>query len=92
MIVDPNKLKLPETDIPSALETDIPSTPAPDRKKSRWKIILLIVLVIHLAFTLLDAFVFRGPCARDWMNSTEDRGTSRSTASNTTSCRSGTRS
>ena len=74
MIVDPNKLKLPETDIPSALETDIPSTPAPDRKKSRWKIILLIVLAIHLAFTVCDAFVFRGPCARDWMKSTEDTG------------------
>ena len=76
MIVDPNKLKLPETDIPSVLETDTPSTPAPEKKKPRWKkvLILLIVLVIHLAFTLLDAFVFRGPCARDWMNSTEDTG------------------
>ena len=31
MIVDPNKLKLPETDIPSVLETDTPSTPTPDR-------------------------------------------------------------
>ena len=76
MIVDPNKLKLPETDIPSTPETDIPGTPAPEKKKSSWKkvLILLIVLVIHLAFTLLDAFVFRGPCARDWMNSTEDTG------------------
>ena len=76
MIVDPNKLKLPETDIPSALETDIPGTPAPEKKKSSWKkvLILLIVLVIHLAFTVLDAFVFRGPFARDWIRSTEDTG------------------
>ena len=76
MIVDPNKLKLPETDIPSVLETDTPSTPTPDRKKSHWKkvLVLVIVLAIHLAFTLLDAFVFRGPFARDWIRSTEDTG------------------
>ena len=76
MIVDPNKLKLPETDIPSALETDIPGTPAPEKKKSSWKkvLILLIVLVIHLAFTVFDAFVFRGPCARSFIRDSEDTG------------------
>ena len=66
MIVDPNKLKLPETDIPSALETDIPSTPTPDRKKSRWKKFLLIILAIHLVFTVFDACVFHGPGA-SWL-------------------------
>ena len=68
MIVDPNKLKLPET--------DIESTPAPEKKKSSWKkvLILLIVLTIHLAFTVLDAFVFHGPFARDLIRSTSDTG------------------
>ena len=68
MIVDPNKLPLPET--------DIESTPTPDKKKSHWKkiLILLIVLSIHLAFTVFDAFVFRGPFARDLLRATADTG------------------
>ena len=76
MIVDPNKLKLPETDIPSTLETDIPGTPTHGKEKSHWKkvLILLIVLVFHLAFTVLDAFVFHGPFARDLIRSTSDTG------------------
>ena len=79
MIVDPNKIKIANPDKSlETIETDIPSTstPAPEKKKSSWKkvLVLVIVLTIHLAFTLLDAFVFRGPCARDWMNSTEDTG------------------
>ena len=35
----------------------------PTKKKPRWKKVLLIVLAVHLIFTLLDACVFRGPCA-----------------------------
>ena len=68
MIVDPNKLPLPET--------DIGSTPTPDKEKSHWKkvLILLIVLAIHLTFTVFDAFVFRGPFARDLLRATADTG------------------
>ena len=77
MIVDPNKIKI--TDQDKGLETiepDTPGTPAPEKKKSRWKkvLILLIVLTIHLAFTVLDAFVFRGPFARDLLRATADTG------------------
>ena len=77
MIVDPNKIKIANPDEHfETLEPDTPGTPAPEKKKPRWKtvLVLLIVLTIHLTFTVLDAFVFRGPCARDWMNSTEDTG------------------
>ena len=77
MIVDPNKIKIADPDQHfETLEPDIPGTPAPEKKKSHWKkvLVLLIVLTIHLAFTLLDAFVFRGPCARDLLRSTSDTG------------------
>ena len=71
-MTDPNNPL--ETNIPSTLETNIPSTP--DRKKSHWKkiLILLIVLAIHLTFTVFDAFVFRGPFARDLLRATADTG------------------
>jgi hypothetical protein len=71
-MTDPNKPL--ETNIPSTLETNIPSTP--DRKKTHWKkvLILLIVLSIHLTFTVFDAFVFRGPFARDLLRATADTG------------------
>ncbi|MBO7089215.1 MAG: hypothetical protein J6W70_04845, partial [Lentisphaeria bacterium] len=77
MIVDPNKNKITDQDKGlETIETDIPSTPAPEKKKPRWKkvLILLIVLTIHLAFTVLDAFVFRGPFARDLLRATADTG------------------
>jgi len=35
----------------------------PDGKKARWKNILLIVLAVHLVFTVLDSCAFHGPCA-----------------------------
>ena len=35
----------------------------PTKKKPRWKKVLLIVLAVHLIFTLLDACSFHGPCA-----------------------------
>jgi len=77
MIVDPNKIKITDPDEHlETIETDIPGTPAPDRKKSSWKkvLILLIVLAIHLTFTVFDAFVFRGPYARSFIRDSEDTG------------------
>ena len=58
------------------IETDIPSTPTPEKKKSHWKkvLVLLIVLSIHLTFTVFDAFVFHGPFARDLLRATADTG------------------
>ena len=37
-------------------------------KKPRWKKILLIVLAVHLVFTVVDSCVLHGPCA-DWFMS-----------------------
>ena len=39
-------------------------------KKPRWKKILLIVLAVHLVFTLLDACSIQGPCAHWLIEST----------------------
>ena len=58
MIVDPNKLP----------ETGIVSNPA--KKMSRWKKVLLIVLAVHLVFTVFDACVFHGPCASSLIRAT----------------------
>ena len=54
MIVDPNERP----------RTNIVSNPA--KKMSRWKKILLIVLAVHLVFTVFDACVFHGPGA-SWL-------------------------
>ena len=54
MIVDPNERP----------ETNIVSNPA--KKMSRWKKVLLIILAVHLVFTVFDACVFHGPGA-SWL-------------------------
>ena len=58
MIVDPNERP----------ETNIVSNPA--KKMSRWKKVLLIILAIHLVFTVFDACVFHGPGASWLMRAT----------------------
>lgn len=40
------------------------------RKMPRWKKILLIILAVHLVFTVLDACVFHGPCAMKLISAT----------------------
>ena len=58
MIVDPNERP----------RTNIVSNPA--KKISRWKKVLLIILAVHLVFTVFDACVFHGPCASWLMRAT----------------------
>lgn len=69
---DPNKHLETNTQATSKPISQAPRT----GKKSHWKkiLILLIVLNIHLAFTVFDAFVFRGPFARDLFRATADTG------------------
>ena len=58
MVVDPNER--PETGILKDASG----------KKPRWKKILLIVLVVHLVYTLLDACSIQAPCAHHLIEST----------------------